>query len=155
MYLLNENVPIDRKCAYWMKMCLLTKNVHIEWKDTCWRVIILWGINSGSYSFGNLFSTSSLSSFLETQETCGSSSKLLFVIWIFFFFWLNSEKIQESSYTNGSNNNTERFLYTFYKCYSSKIFILFSMPYQYFSSQWQFLVLKYISYVKWWVDTKT
>ena len=37
------------------------------------------GINSGSYSFGNFFSTSSLSSFLKTQETCGFSSKLLFI----------------------------------------------------------------------------
>ena len=65
-YLLNENVPIDQKCAYWMKMCLLKSHNPL-------------GINSGSYSFGNFFSISSLSSFLETQEICRSSPKLLFV----------------------------------------------------------------------------
>ena len=66
-------------------MCLLNKNVHIDWKDAYWMKMCLLkghnplGINSGSYSFVNFFSTSSFSSFLETQETCGSSLKLLFV----------------------------------------------------------------------------
>ena len=63
---MNKNVFIDRKCVYWMKMCLLNGHNPL-------------GINSGSYSFVNFFSTSSFSSFLETQETCGSSLKLLFV----------------------------------------------------------------------------
>ena len=70
-------------------------------------------------SFSNLFSISSLSSFIETQETCESSSKLPFVSHFVFFFGLNCEKVQESSHTNDSNNNTERFLYTSYECHSS------------------------------------
>ena len=37
------------------------------------------GINSSLHSFGNLFSTSFLSYFLETQETYGFSPKLLFI----------------------------------------------------------------------------
>ena len=49
-----------------MKMCILNDHNHL-------------GINSDSYSFGNLFSTSSFSSFLKTQKTYGSSPKLLFV----------------------------------------------------------------------------
>ena len=47
-------------------MCILKSHKHL-------------GMNSGSCSFGNFFSTSSLSSFLEIQETCGSFPKLLFV----------------------------------------------------------------------------
>ena len=47
-------------------MCTLKDHIHLS-------------INNGSYSFVNFFSTSSLSSFLEIQETCGSSPKLLFV----------------------------------------------------------------------------
>ena len=47
-------------------MCTLKDHNHLS-------------INNGSYSFANFFSTSSLSSFLEIQETCGSSPKLLFV----------------------------------------------------------------------------
>ena len=39
----------------------------------------LLGINSGSYSFSYFSLTFSLSSFLEIQETCGFSPKLLFV----------------------------------------------------------------------------
>ena len=39
----------------------------------------LLGLNNGLYIFDNFFSTSSFSFFLETQETCGSSSKLLFI----------------------------------------------------------------------------
>ena len=39
----------------------------------------LLSINNSLYSFDNLFSTSFLSSFLEAQETCWSSSKLLFI----------------------------------------------------------------------------
>ena len=49
-----------------MKMCLLKGHNPL-------------GINNGSYSFGNYFSTSSLSFFLETQKTCESSLKFLFV----------------------------------------------------------------------------
>ena len=49
-----------------MKMCILKSHKHFS-------------MDSGSYSFGNFFSTSSFSSFLKTQETCGFSSKLLFV----------------------------------------------------------------------------
>ena len=75
--LLNAKLSIDRKCAYWMKMCLLKSHNHL-----C--------INNGSSSFGNFFSTSFLSSFLERQETYGYSSKLLFVSRVFL---LNSEKI--------------------------------------------------------------
>ena len=66
MCLLNKNVSIDWKYAYWMKMCILKSHKH-------------FGMNSSSYSFGNFFSTSSFSSFLETQETYGFFSKLLFV----------------------------------------------------------------------------
>ena len=66
MCLLNEYASIDLKCAYWMKMCILNGQNHL-------------GINSDSYSFDNLFSTSSFSSFLKTQKTCGFSPKLLFV----------------------------------------------------------------------------
>ena len=78
MCLLKENVPIDWKCVYWMKICLLTKCTY--WMKMC----LLKGhnplsINSSLYSFDNLFSTSFLSSFLEAQETCWSSSKLLFI----------------------------------------------------------------------------
>ena len=49
-----------------MKMCLLKGHNPLS-------------INSSLYSFDNLFSTSFLSSFLETQETCRSSLKLLFI----------------------------------------------------------------------------
>ena len=49
-----------------MKMCLLKGHNPLS-------------INSSLYSFDNLFSTSFLSSFLEAQETCWSSSKLLFI----------------------------------------------------------------------------
>ena len=52
-YILNENEPIERKCAYWMKMYIL-----IGYN--------LLGINSDSYLFSPLFHF-----FLETQETCG------------------------------------------------------------------------------------
>ena len=72
-----------------MKMCLLKSHN-------------LLGINNGSYSFGNFFSNSSYSSSLETQETCEYSLKLLFVI---------SKKVEESSHTKGSNNNTKQFFH--------------------------------------------
>ena len=49
-----------------MKMCLLKGHNPLS-------------INSSVYSFDNLVSTSFLSSFLEAQETCWSSSKLLFI----------------------------------------------------------------------------
>ena len=49
-----------------MKMCLLKGHNPLS-------------INSSLYSFDNLFSISFLSSFLETQETYRSSSKLLFI----------------------------------------------------------------------------
>ena len=65
-------------------------------------------INSGSYSFRNFFLISSLSYFLDTQETCGSFPKLLFVSYISL---LNSKNVQKLSHTNGGNNNTDRFLY--------------------------------------------
>ena len=54
-----------------MKMCLLTKkcifneNVPIEGGH---NPLV---INSGSYSFGNFFSISFLSSFLRIQKICG------------------------------------------------------------------------------------
>ena len=44
--------------------CILNKNMPIEGS-------YFLGINSGSYSFDNLFLTSSLSFFLESQETSG------------------------------------------------------------------------------------
>ena len=88
--LLNENVSIDWKCAYWIKTCLLTENVSVEWKCVCWMKMCLLTkkcifnenvpiegghnplvINSGSYSFGNFFSISFLSSFLKIQKICG------------------------------------------------------------------------------------
>ena len=71
--LLNENISIGRKCVYWIKMCLLKSYNPL-------------GIHSDWYSFGNLFSTSSLSSFLEIKEKYESSAKLLFVNLFFFFF---------------------------------------------------------------------
>ena len=55
-----------------MQLYLLNEKVPIEGHN-------LLDINSSSYSFGNFFSASSFSFFLETQETCGTSSKLLFV----------------------------------------------------------------------------
>ena len=152
----------------------------------------LLSINNSLYSFDNLFSTSFLSSFLETQETCRSSSKQLFIksnklgcilrinlwgkyclkitfnctsksikfsicvmdhfvislyystkfpiVWAvdffvcLFYFLSNSEKVQESSHTNGSNNNTKRFFQTPYKRFSSQISHLFPTPYRCFSS---------------------
>ena len=78
-----------------MKMCLL-------------KGYNLLGIDSGSYSFRNFFSTSSLLYFLEAQETCGSLPKFLFISQ---FSLLNSKKVQELSHTNDSNNNTEQFLH--------------------------------------------
>ena len=33
-------MSIGRKCVYWMKMCILTKNTHIEWKCVCQKVYI-------------------------------------------------------------------------------------------------------------------
>ena len=45
-----------------MKICLLNGHNYL-------------GIINGSYSFSNFFSTSFLSSFLEIQETYGSSPK--------------------------------------------------------------------------------
>ena len=55
MCLLNENVSINQKYAYWIKVCLLKDHKFLD-------------INSDSYSFGNFFSTSFLSSFFETQK---------------------------------------------------------------------------------------
>ena len=73
-----ESVPIERKCAYWIKMCLLKGYNFL-------------GIDSDSYSLGNFFSTFYLSYFLETQETNGSSPKFPFVSQ---FSLLNSENVQ-------------------------------------------------------------
>ena len=66
MCLLNENAFTNPKSAYLMKMCLLKSHN-------------LLAINGDSYSFGNFFPISSLSSFLKIQKTCRSSPKLLFV----------------------------------------------------------------------------
>ena len=57
------------------------------------------GINSSSYSFDNFFFTSSLSFFLETQETCGYSPKLLFLSGL-KKKKKKSGKVQESNHTN-------------------------------------------------------
>ena len=80
IYLLTEKLPDEWKYAYWTKMCILNKNVPIEkknvsidWKCAYWMKMCILkthnhlDMNSGSYSFGNFFSTSSLSSFLEIQ----------------------------------------------------------------------------------------
>ena len=65
MCLLKGYNPLDiNSGSYSMKMCLFKDHNPL-------------GINNGSYSFVNFFSTSSLLSFLETQETCGSSPKFL------------------------------------------------------------------------------
>ena len=66
MYLLNKNVSTNKKSVYLMKMPLLKGHN-------------LLCINSGSYSFSNFFSISSILSFLKIQKVCESSSKLLFV----------------------------------------------------------------------------
>ena len=49
MCLLNEKMPIDRKCTYWIKICPLTENGLLKGHN-------LFGINSCSHSFGNFFS---------------------------------------------------------------------------------------------------
>ena len=72
-------------------------------------------INSSSYSFNNFFSTSSLLFFLEIQETCGYSPKLLFISRVFFFFFL-LKKVERSKdeitpTDKSSNNNTKQFLH--------------------------------------------
>ena len=110
----NSSYLIYIKCAYWPKRCLLKKNVFIDRKCIYLMKICLLksydvlSINSGSYSFGNFFLISSLSYFLDTQETCGSFPKLLFVSYISL---LNSKNVQKSSHTNGGNNNNKRFLH--------------------------------------------
>ena len=73
-------------------------------------------INSSSYSFNNFFSTSSLLFFLEIQETCGYSPKLLFISWVFFFFFFWLKKVERSKdeitpTDKSSNNNTKQFLH--------------------------------------------
>ena len=96
-------VPIERKCDYWPKMCLLNKmsieskgayglkmyllnkNVSTNKKSVYLMKMPLLkghnllGINSSLYSFGNFFSISYLSSFLKIQKTYWSSPKLLFI----------------------------------------------------------------------------
>ena len=62
----KNKCPLTKESAYLMKMCLLKSYNPL-------------GINSGSYSFGNFFSISSLSFFLKIQKSCGSSLKLLFI----------------------------------------------------------------------------
>ena len=112
----NPSYWIYIRSVYWLKMCLFIENVSIKWKYAFQlKWCILKGhnslsINSGSYSFGNFFSTFSLSSFLKTQETCE-------------FF--------------------------------SQISHSLPTPYRYFSTQWQFFVLIYTSYLKQWVDIET
>ena len=62
-YLLNENVQIDLKYAYWIKRCLLKGHNLLD-------------INSDLYSFSNFFSFIFLR---NTKKTYGSSPNLLFV----------------------------------------------------------------------------
>ena len=45
MCLLNENVSIEQKYAYWMKRCLLTENMPIEWKSAYWPNMCLLNEN--------------------------------------------------------------------------------------------------------------
>ena len=91
-YLLNENVPIDKKCVYWMKMCLLKSHNSLD-------------INSSSYSFVNFFSFI----FFRNTRNMWVFSKI--VICKSSFLLLTSEKVHESSHTNGSNNNFEQFVH--------------------------------------------
>ena len=84
MCLLNE-MSIESKGTYWPKMCLLNENVSTNQKSAYLMKMCLLKdhnplvINSGSYSFGNFFSISPLSSFLKIQKTHESSPKLLFI----------------------------------------------------------------------------
>ena len=68
------------------------------------------GINSSSYSFDNFFFTSSLSFFLETQETCGYSPKLLFVSGL-----KKKKKVErfrnQTAPTDKSSSNTKQFFH--------------------------------------------
>ena len=42
-YWIYQKVLIDRKNAYWMKMCLLNENMSIDWKDSYWmKMYIDW-----------------------------------------------------------------------------------------------------------------
>ena len=70
-------------------------------------------INSSSYSFNNFFSTSSLLFFLEIQETCGYSPKLLFISRVFFFLLKKVERSKDeiTPTDKSSNNNTKQFLH--------------------------------------------
>ena len=77
--LLNQNVSINWKCAWWMKMCPLTEKCAYLMKICLFKGHNLLGINSSLYSFGNFFSISYLSSFLKIQKTYWSSPKLLFI----------------------------------------------------------------------------
>ena len=109
MCLLNENVLIDWKYAYWIKMCLLKGYNPL-------------GINSGSYSFDKFFLTSFSFIFLKKTKNLWVFSKITICKSVFFFFFgLNSEKVQESSHINGSNNNTEWFLHLVTSSLSSSL----------------------------------
>ena len=121
MCLLNENVPINWKCAYWIKMCLLKGYNPL-------------GINSGSYSFDKFFLTSFSFIFLKKTKNLWVFSKITICKSV-FFFWLNSEKVQESSHTKSNNNNTGWFLYMPYECYSYQIshFLRCALPMFFFS----------------------
>ena len=70
-------------------------------------------INSSSYSFNNFFSISSLLFFLEIQETCGYSPKLLFISRVFFFLLKKVERSKDeiTPTDKSSNNNTKQFLH--------------------------------------------
>ena len=83
MCLLTKNVSIEWKCAYWMKRCLLTKNVPIEWISAYW---LKWCIlkNEGKKN-AQLFSV--------FKCVCGINSPVFF----FFFFFGWPIKKQKSS----------------------------------------------------------
>ena len=73
----------ERKCAYWMKRCLLTKNVPIEWISAYW---LKWCIlkNEGKKN-AQLFSV--------FKCVCGINSPVtLYYVFFFFFFWSTYKK---------------------------------------------------------------
>ena len=79
------------------------------------------GINSGSYSFDKFFLTSFSFIFLKKTKNLWVFSKITICKSVFFFFWLNSEKVQESNHIKGINNNTEQFLYLVSSSLSSSL----------------------------------
>ena len=107
--LLNENVHFDKKCVFCLKMRILNENVSIDRKDTYWMKIMTINQMKNYSKFPTVLIV------------------IFFKLVFFFFFGLNNEKIQESSHTNGSNNNTKWFFKTPYGCFSSQI--SHSLPY--------------------------